>query len=66
MGRDNPMRDLLTVAEVAQEYGVSDETVRRWIRTGAVNYQLVTGQRVRLIKKSEIEKIPEGKIKHEP
>lgn len=28
------MGRLLTCAQIAQKYGVSDETVRRWIRTG--------------------------------
>jgi excisionase family DNA binding protein len=47
---------LLTVAEVAQTYHVSDETVRRWIRKGILGYVMVGPFRVRRIPRQEAEK----------
>ena len=49
-------RDLLTVAEVAQHYAVSTETVRRWIRKGILGYVMVGPCRVKRIPKVEAAK----------
>jgi len=47
---------LLTVAEVAQSYNVSDETVRRWMRKGIIGYVMVGPFRARRIPKDEAER----------
>lgn len=41
------MEELLTVRQVANEYRVSEETVRRWIKDGVIPYELVKPFRVR-------------------
>lgn len=39
--------DLLRISDVAAEYHVSEETVRRWIRSGRVPYEMAGPFRVR-------------------
>ena len=51
-------RDLFTVTEVAQYYGVCDETVRRWIRRKALDYVLVGPARLRRIPREAVERFP--------
>ena len=51
-------RDLFTIAEVAQYYGVCDETVRRWIRRKALDYVLVGPARLRRIPREAVERFP--------
>lgn len=39
--------ELLTISEVATDYHVSEETIRRWIRSGRLPYEMVGPFRVR-------------------
>ena len=51
-------RDLFTITEVAQYYGVCDETVRRWIRRKALDYVLVGPAPLRRIPREAVERFP--------
>ena len=56
--------ELLTVAEVAAEYRVHEETVRGWVRKGAIQGVLVGGFRVKL-RRSDIAKARSPKTPEE-
>jgi excisionase family DNA binding protein len=49
-------KDLLSTADVAAQYGVSDETVRRWIRKGVIAYVMVGPFRLKRIPRSEADR----------
>lgn len=54
--RDTPLsvhEELLTVQEVAAEYRVHPETVRRWVRNGDIEGVLVGGFRVK-VRRSQV------------
>lgn len=46
---------LLTTSDVARMYGVSDETVRRWIRKGVIPFTQVGPYRAKRIRLSDAE-----------
>lgn len=46
----------LTVGQVAKMYGVSDETVRRWCKKGAIAFVMVGPFRLKRITRSEAER----------
>ena len=51
--------DLLTVQEVARRYRVDDSTVRRWIKSGALEAATLPGRgkrQVHRVKKSALRK----------
>jgi excisionase family DNA binding protein len=54
--KTNGSEDLLSTADVAAQYGVSDETVRRWIRKGVIAYVMVGPFRLKRIPRSEADK----------
>jgi len=39
------MEKYYTIKEIAEKFSVSDETVRRWIRSGILNAVLISGDR---------------------
>jgi excisionase family DNA binding protein len=45
--------ELLSIAQVAKMYGVSDETVRRWTRKGVISYVMVGPFKLKRIPKEE-------------
>ena len=47
---------LMTVDQVARCYGVTAETVRRWIRKGVMSYKLVGPYKLKRISKLEVAK----------
>lgn len=51
-----PVDELLSVSDVARMYGVSDETVRLWIKGKKIDYVMVGPFRLKRIKKSEADK----------
>lgn len=49
--------ELLTIGTVASMYGVSEETVRRWMRKGAIRYVAVGPHNARRVPKSEADRM---------
>jgi excisionase family DNA binding protein len=47
--------DMITIKEAMRLYGISESTIRRWIKSGKVTSQVVTNQY--MISQSDIEKI---------
>jgi len=47
--------DMITIKEAMRFYGVSESTIRRWIKAGKVTSQVVTNQY--MISQSDIEKV---------
>jgi excisionase family DNA binding protein len=54
--KTNGSEDLLSTADVAAQYGVSDETVRRWIRKGVISYVMVGPFRLKRVPRAEVER----------
>lgn len=50
------MDELLSVSDVARRYGVSSETVRRWIRKGIIAYVMVGPFRLKRIQRVEADR----------
>lgn len=48
---------LRTVADAARAFGVSDETIRRWVRKGIIGYVMVGPYRIKRIPDSEIDRL---------
>jgi excisionase family DNA binding protein len=48
--------ELLTIGQVAKSYGVSEETIRRWIRKGVIHCIHVGPYRLVRVRRAEAEK----------
>lgn len=57
--------ELLTVQEVAAEYRVHEETVRRWVRSGYIKGVLTSGFRVKL-RRSDVVQMVDSSIAEDP
>jgi excisionase family DNA binding protein len=54
---------LFTVREIADEYRVSEETVRRWVKRGDIAYTAVGPFRLKRIKMADVAKeVKSGRI----
>lgn len=56
MGAQQASDTLLTTAQVATMYGVSDETVRRWCKKGAIAFKMVGPYRLKRITLAEAQR----------
>ena len=54
------LTDLLTVAEVADMFRVSDETIHRWCRVGELPYLNLPGGGLKRFRRSDVEAILAG------
>lgn len=46
--------DRLSTHDVAVRYGVSTETVRRWLRKGSIPYEMVGPSHMRLMRREDV------------
>lgn len=52
--------ELLTIGQVAKSYGVSEETIRRWVRKGVISCIHLGPYRLVRIRRKEAEKYLAG------
>lgn len=57
MGRPKKIRDLLTISEASNRYGLNDSTLRLWIRNGKLNHH---GKRPVCVRESDLVKLLES------
>jgi len=48
--------ELLTVAEIAREFRISEESVRRWIKDGLIPFKLIGPFKMKRIRRGDLVK----------